>query len=258
MQRRVVAAGPGHDRVHVLGRHRADRVDGRAGPRVRGDQPMRVQGERLGPDRPLRSVAVAEPDLRAGQRQHARLVEPAGQVAGVEQGDPQARLGGRLDQGPAHRVRVGVGAAVRLVVQVVELPYAADPGQGHLGVDGAGQGQVAVRVQPGGDLVHPLAPGPERAAIRLGDAAQRAVEGVRVRVGEAGEREAGEALGARGGRAGSDGGEAVAVGFDQDVAADARWEPGEIRNPAADAHAEPARASRTRARARTPASQSAR
>ena len=228
-------AGPGHDRVHVLRRHRADRVDGRAGPGVRGEHAVVVRAERLGPGRPPRSVAVAEPDLRAGQRQHPGLVEAAGQVAGVEQGDPQARLGGRLDQGVTHRVRVGVGRPVRLVVQVVELAHAGDPGQRHLGVDGAGQGEVAVRVEPGGDLVHPLAPGPERAAVRLGGAAQGAVEGVRVRVGEAGEGEAAKALrvGRGGGSGGGDGGEAVAVGFDEDVAADAlAGEPGQVGEPA--------------------------
>ena len=107
-----------------------------------------VRAERLGPDRPPRSVAVTEPDPRAGQRQHPGLVESAGQVTGVEQGDPQARLGGRLDQGAPHRVRVGVGRPVRLVVHVVELAHAGDPGQHHLGVHGAGQGEVAVRVEP--------------------------------------------------------------------------------------------------------------
>ena len=163
--------------------------------------------------------------------------EAAGQVAGVEQRHPQAGLGGRLDQGPAHRVGVGVGPPARLVVQVVELAHAAHPGQRHLGVHGAGQPEVAVGVEPGRDLVHPLAPGPERAAVRLGDGAQGAVEGVRVRVGEPGQGEAGEvfALGGRSGRraAGGDGGETLAVGFDQDVAADAlAGEPGQVGEPA--------------------------
>ena len=60
-----------------------------------------------------------------------------------------------------------------------------------------------------------------------------------------------------------DGGEAVAVGFDQDVAADAlAGEPGQVGEPAtghggARGHGRPARSSRTRASACTPASQSA-
>jgi hypothetical protein len=170
-------------------------VDGRAGHGVRGEQAAVVRVQCLGPGRPPPSVAVAEPDLRAGQRQHPGRVESAGQVTGIEQGDPQARLGGRMDQGAPHRVRVGVGHPVRLVVYVVELAHAGNPGQRHLGVHGAGQGEVAVRVEPAGDLVHPLAPGPERAAIRLGGAAQGAVEGVRVGVGQAGEGEATEAFG---------------------------------------------------------------
>ncbi len=185
---------------------------------------MLVVAEVRGPRRPPHGVAVAEAQLRAGQRQHpARFGwgEAAGQVAGVEQRHPQAGLGGRLDQGSAHRVGVGVGPPARLVVQVVELAHAAHPGQRHLGVDGPGQPEVAVGVEPGRDLVHPLAPGPERAAVRLGDGAQGAVEGMRVSVGEPGQGEAGEAFGiGRGGRGHwGNRDEAFRVGVDQDVTA---------------------------------------
>src|SRR5439155_3370278 len=108
-----------------------------------------------------------------------------------------------------------------------------------------------------GDLVHPLAPGPERAAVRLGGAAQCAVEGVRVGVGQAGQGEAAQALRVgRGGGGEGDGGEAVAVGFDEYLAADAlAGEPGQVGEPPSLGH--PARSSRTRASACTPASQSA-
>ena len=78
-------------------------------------------------------------------------------------------------------------------MQVMELADAGHTREGHLRVDGAGQGQVAVRVEPGRDLVHPLPPGPERAEAHLGGAAQRAVERVRVRVGQAGQGQAGPA-----------------------------------------------------------------
>lgn len=109
-------------------------------------------------------------------------------------------VGGGRDQRLAHGVGVVVGAAVGLVVEVVELPDGGDPGQRHLGVHGAGQRVVAVRGEGGGEAVHGLAPGPEGAGADLDGGAQRAVEGVRVGVGEAGQGEAGQPDGAGRGR----------------------------------------------------------
>jgi hypothetical protein len=195
VQRSPPAATPGHDRVHLLGRHRADRVEGRAGPRAGGDHAAGVEPERVHTLRPPGRVAVAEPHLRTGERQHPGPVETTGQVAGVEQGQAQASLGRRLDQGPPHRVGVSVGTPVRPVVQVVELADAAHPGQRHLGVNGPGQLEIAVRVEPGRGLVHALTPGPEGPPACLGTGPERAVEGMRVRVGEAGQGETAEAGG---------------------------------------------------------------
>ncbi len=70
-----------------------------------------------------------------------------------------------------------------IMMQVVELADAADAGQRHLRVHGGREREIAVRVEPVRDLVHPLAPRPERASGRLGDATQRPVERVRVGVG---------------------------------------------------------------------------
>ena len=81
-----------------------------------------------------------------------------------------------------HLVRVVVRRAVGLVVQVVELAHSADPAGQHLGVRGARELEVEVRGQPRGEVVHLLAPGPEAARALLRAAAQRPVEGVRVRV----------------------------------------------------------------------------
>src|SRR5690606_12748579 len=108
--------------------------------------------------------------------------ETGGEVAGVEEGDADARLGGGRDQGLAHGVGVGVGGAAGGVVQVVELADGGDAGEGHLGVHGAGEAVVGVGGQPVGDRVHDLPPGPEGAAADLDGAAQGAVEGVRVGV----------------------------------------------------------------------------
>jgi len=169
-------------------------MDCRADLGVRRDHAVLVVSQLGDPRRPPQCVPVTEPQLRSGQRQRALLRQPAGQVARVEERDPQARLGRRLEQGAAHGVPVRVRVPARLVMQVVELAHAAHPGQRHLGVDRPGQPEVAVRVEPGRDGVHALAPGPERAAVRLGGGPQRPVKGVRVSVGEAGQGEAAEAF----------------------------------------------------------------
>ncbi len=105
-------------------RHRADRVHGGARPgpeRRRGGAPSRsAQAVR---------VPVAEPALHPVQRQVAGGAQPAGEIAGVEQGEPDPGLRGGLDERVAHRVGVGVRAAARGVVQVVELPHAGVAGQ---------------------------------------------------------------------------------------------------------------------------------
>ena len=167
VDRRPVRMRPGHNLGHLVRGDRADRVDRRAEPRVRPHHPQRVAGEPGNPLRPGGGRAVAEPELDARQRQRLSAgQEPAGQVAGVEQGDPQAGCGRGRDQHPAHLVRVAVALSPAAVVQVVELADAGDPGQRHLRVDGAGEREVRPRVEPPGDRVHAVPPGPERVAGR--------------------------------------------------------------------------------------------
>ena len=81
------------------------------------------------------------------------------------------------------------------MVEVVELTDAGDPGECHLGERGPGEAVVRVGLEPFGGPIHQLTPRPERAAIGLGARPQRSMEGVAVRVGEAGNGEAGEASG---------------------------------------------------------------
>jgi hypothetical protein len=168
-------------------------VHGRADHDVAGTGVRRVQ--RLGPRCPGVRVAVGEPVLNTVRW----LADPAGQVAGVQQGEPQPGLPGCLDQDVPHRVGVSIAVPARRVVQVVELADAGDAGQHHLGERGPGQREVGVRVEPAGHAVHLLAPGPERAAaagVVLGPPAQGPVERVRVSVGEARQDQAGQVLGA--------------------------------------------------------------
>ena len=144
---------------------------------------------------------------------------PPREVARVEQRDAQPGLHGRGDHGLAHRVGVGVRDAARGVVQVVELADGADPGQHHLGERGAGQRQVRVGVEAGGDRVHLLAPRPERSRAGLRAPPQGSMEGVAVGVGEAGQRETGQSHGVARRRldVGVDGRDALAVHRDEHV-----------------------------------------
>ena len=146
------------DDRHLLGRHRADGVDRGA------DHGVVVSAQLRGSGGPALRIDVGVAQLRGFDRRP----EPAAEVAGVEQRDPDAGLGRRLDQGVAHRVRVVVRRPVRLVVQVVELADAGDPGRRHLAVGRPRQREVAVGVEPLRHGVHLLAPGPERAAARAG------------------------------------------------------------------------------------------
>jgi len=65
VQRRTVAMGPGHDIVHLPRRHRADRVDGGAGPRMRVKVAGGIRLKRLYPGRPGCPVGVSEAELRS-------------------------------------------------------------------------------------------------------------------------------------------------------------------------------------------------
>ena len=124
----------------------------------------------------------------------AEARDAAVQVARVEQRDADARVGGRRQHRAAHRVRVVVGRAVGRVVEVVELADAGDAGQRHLAERRAREREAAVGVERAGERVHLLAPGPERARLRVRAPAQRALERVRVGVGEARQRQPREAV----------------------------------------------------------------
>ena len=167
-------------------------VDGAHGMDGGTDPPGVGGAERGDALDPRTDAAVTEPALRDPWLGVPGVGETAVQVERVEQGDADPGFGGGGHQRLAHLVRVGVRRAVRLVVEVVELADARHAGQRHLGERGSRQPVVAVRLQAFGGPIHQLAPRPERAPVGLRARAQGAMERVAVRVGEAGDREAGE------------------------------------------------------------------
>ena len=130
-------------------------------------------------------VAVAEAldARRAGSRRRAACSR-----------SPAAARGG--EHGAAHRVGVVVGRAVGRVVEVVELADARDPRQRHLAERGARERRSRSRGRAVAASSYICSRQVQNEPVaRVRAPAQRALEGVRVRVGEAGEREAGEAVG---------------------------------------------------------------
>jgi hypothetical protein len=195
------------------------------GERVAGHRPHRVHGHAVragGPVGPRVHVAVAEAQLRACQGG----VEAAREVAGVQHGEADARVGRGGAQGRAHGVGIAVRHSAGGVVDVVELGDGRHPGQRHLGVRGGGQGPVGVGVKALRDGVHRLAPRPERAAAVVGASAQRAVERVAVRVGKPGQHHAGQPPGVAGRGARPHGAEPAVGDLEGDVGREAVGEVG--------------------------------
>ena len=81
----------------------------------------------------------------------ARCDKPAGEVTHVEQGEPDACLGGGLNQRRAHGIRIAVRAASLIMVQIVKLADDGVSGQHHLGEYCAGQRQIGIRIQSSGE-----------------------------------------------------------------------------------------------------------
>ena len=166
------------------------------------------------------------------------------------------------DDGLAHGVGVGVRPAGEVVVQVVELADDGDAGQHHLGEDRPRQGEVGVGVEVPRDGIHLLAPGPEVAAVAVGAAAQRAVEGVAVArwPARAGRRRAGGRRRSRGRARRCTSANRPVDDVEPDARGQPRGQPGVLgpvgRRGRCVTAALPARSSSTAVRAATPSRQS--
>jgi hypothetical protein len=167
--------------------------DGRAGVRVDGadavDRRADARARPVGQGRDALAPGVGAAVGEALLDRAERLGDPAVQVARVEQGDADARLVGGGDQRPADLVGVGVRLAARAVVQVMELAHRGHAGQRHLAEGRPREPVIALGIEALGECVHLLAPGPEAPPPALRAPAQGAMEGVRVSVGEPGQRE---------------------------------------------------------------------
>ena len=158
------------------GPHRVDR---------RADSDTLAVAQLAGPFGPSFDGAVAEPELDAVEWNRTGTAEPAMEVTGVEQREPDAGGVGGGEERLGHRVLVVVRRTSGLVMDVVELADRGDARHRHLAEHGAGEAVVVVGGEPAGDVVHLVAPRPERAATAvLGAAPKHPVESVAVHVGE--------------------------------------------------------------------------
>jgi len=137
---------------------------------------------------PMINIPIAEAALYWIRRKMTSRRQSAGQVADVEQREPDAGLGGSLYHRMTHGIGIRVRTAVLIVVQIVELPYDCVSGPRHLDEYRAGEGEVGIGIQPGRERIHLLPPSPEAAASGMRSAPEPAVEGMAVAVGQTGER----------------------------------------------------------------------
>ena len=178
---------PGRRRIdhdaQRLRRHGAQRMRRDADARIgqTSDDLLRARDEF---EEPL--GVVDEAALSVGRR---RAAEPAVGVERRQQG--QADPGLRRGRGNArrHLAEIGIGPAVDVVMQIVELGDRREAGFQHLHI---GEGRDRLDVigrEPREEAVHHLAPGPEAVGGRpaaLGEAGHAALERVAVQVGQAG------------------------------------------------------------------------
>ena len=205
-------AAPGQAVLHFLRLFGDVDVDGRGGidgvqagqhgaQRIRrhGAQRMRRQAQA----RALRVAQGLEPrqqlEHRIGAADEAALAlagrlraKAAGLVQHRQQGQADARAPGGAQHGQRQLRVVGVGAAIGVVVHVVEFADGRVARLQHFHVQAIGHGFQLRRLQAQGKAVHQLAPAPEavfadRVAAVLGQPGHAALKGVRMQVGHAGQ-----------------------------------------------------------------------
>src|SRR5262249_40642869 len=108
-------------------------------------------------------------------------------VADVQENNPQAHIARRLDDPLRQLVPIGVLAPSRVAMKVVELAYRGDSRLRHFQECLARRNVKLLGTESRGDLVHALAPRPERVRLlaggaELGAAAEQPLKRVRVHV----------------------------------------------------------------------------
>ncbi|MGY2918482.1 hypothetical protein ACVWYP_004112 [Bradyrhizobium sp. USDA 3262] len=124
-----------------------------------------------------RANEAALPGMRCGAAECAVGIEAR------QQREPDAGGAGGLCDAHGHLGGIGVGRAVAIMVQIVELADAGKAAFEHLDIKQGGNGGDVVRCHGQREAIHRLAPGPERigrVAAQFGEAGHAALKGVAV------------------------------------------------------------------------------
>ena len=112
-------------------------------------------------------------------------VKAAGHIQGRQQGQTNPSLLCRVNQGQRHRRGIGIGFAIRLMVQVVKLAHVRVTGLEHLDIQLGRNGAQIIRADFAGKRIHDFTPGPEtvrRITPTLCKTGHRALERMRMQI----------------------------------------------------------------------------
>ena len=177
----------GDETAKFVGAHRpqAVRGDAKIGPGQAGD------GSAARLDHLLEASKIGDEALLAVRGR--RAAKAAVGVEDRQQGEADAGLGGGGGDAYRHLTRVGIGAPVDIVVQIVEFADAGEAGLQHLGEGLGGDRLDVLGGEAGEEPVHPVSPGPEVVGVGssiFGEPGHGALKGVAVDIAEAGNTDA--------------------------------------------------------------------
>ena len=181
VDRQVTPLHKRHQRIQGVGRHRAQTVQGHADfEQMAFLCPQRFKQFQVVVKR------MTETALPGMQRP---AVESAGLVKHGQQGQPDAGIFGGADDGLRHFRRVGIGAAIRLMMQIMEFADLAVTGFQHFAIELGGNRIQLFGIDFSGETVHLFAPGPEavgRIPAAFGQPGHGTLKGMAVTVGDCG------------------------------------------------------------------------
>ncbi|MCY1237983.1 hypothetical protein D9M72_507010 [compost metagenome] len=184
------------DRAHLLGRRRTQRMNGIA-ERVTGLAAERLEALQKRKE----TIRIMQEGPLPGIRRNA--AEIGMRVENRQMGEADAGRAGGRENTQRHFCCVGIGRAISLMVQVVELGDVAETALQHLHIELGGDRLDIIRVHQPDGTVHFFPPGPEAvvaAAGDLGEARHGALEGVGMQVGDGGNQRTSDAFVAIGDR----------------------------------------------------------
>ncbi len=209
------AIGERQQRTQFFAGDRAQAVRGNAEHRVRQRGQCRLCGVQQ-----LRE-AVHVVDQASLRRVRRRAAEIGVGIEHRQQGQADTGLVGGGGNPCTHLGSIGIGAAVGIVVQVMELADAGEAAFQHFHVGLGGDGLHRVRTQMGQEAVHQLAPAPEAVTVTaadLGQASHAALEGMAVQVGQARHQDAGAGVAVLGALPRADRRDATVLHLQADIA----------------------------------------